>query len=165
MNFPTLGIYNATEYALEALSKSYGEELRPLGIDSVNVKPGTFPPDMGANSVEPADIGRMDGCGKAAELPEKMNAAFGKMLSGPNLPDPAEVADHRETAGRMAAAHRNRRDCHIGNRRIEPGNAQVSGGLHPVLVLILRLILTRPEVQGLFHLGGEFGDRQGGILE
>ena len=90
---PALGIYSATKYALEALSESYAEELRPLGIDSVSVEPGAFPTDVGVNSVEPADIGRMDGYGEVANLPAKVNAAFGRMFSGPNLPDPAEVAN------------------------------------------------------------------------
>lgn len=91
--FPTLSIYSATKYALEALSESYAEELATFNIDSVSIEPGAFPTNMGPNALLPDDTDRLEGYGEVAELPDRLNAFFGRVMSGSELPDPREVAN------------------------------------------------------------------------
>ncbi len=89
--FPTLGIYNATKYATEAISECYAEELRSFQIDSICIEPGAFPTDVGANAVVAADSDRVQDYGETALLPHKIGEGFGRIFSGPNAPDPMDV--------------------------------------------------------------------------
>jgi len=40
---PVMGIYGASKAAVDALTVSYHYELKPLGIDAVNLQPGAYP--------------------------------------------------------------------------------------------------------------------------
>lgn len=55
--FPGVGIYNASKFALEALSESLNKETKPLGIKVTLIEPGPFRTDWaGRSSVVAADI-------------------------------------------------------------------------------------------------------------
>jgi NAD(P)-dependent dehydrogenase (short-subunit alcohol dehydrogenase family) len=55
--FPGVGIYNASKFALEALSESLYKETAPLGIKVTLIEPGPFRTDWaGRSSVVAADI-------------------------------------------------------------------------------------------------------------
>jgi NAD(P)-dependent dehydrogenase (short-subunit alcohol dehydrogenase family) len=56
--FPGVGIYNASKFALEAISESLCKEVSPLGIRVTLIEPGPFRTDWaGRSSVVAADIG------------------------------------------------------------------------------------------------------------
>lgn len=51
ITFPLLGAYNATKYAVEALSDAMRYELKPFGIDVVLVEPGPIESDFSATTM------------------------------------------------------------------------------------------------------------------
>lgn len=90
---PAMGVYCASKHCLEALADGYNNELRPLGIDTVVVQPGAYPTSIGANMSVGADQGRAAGYGPMSGALEMMGKALGEMFSGPNVPNPQDVAD------------------------------------------------------------------------
>lgn len=90
---PTMGVYCATKFALEALAEAYAYELAPLGIDAVIVQPGAYPTGFLDGSKGPADPGRAAGYGPLAGLAEQLTGGLRHMLSGETAPDPQAVAD------------------------------------------------------------------------
>jgi short-subunit dehydrogenase len=48
--FPSLSFYNATKFAVEALSESLSQEVAPLGIKVLLVEPGPFRTDWAGRS-------------------------------------------------------------------------------------------------------------------
>lgn len=93
ITFPFFGLYGATKYALEALTEGYRYELSQLGVDIVLVQPSAYPTAMFANMQGPADSARVTEYGDVAKIPGAMMENFGKMLSGPDAPNPQEIAD------------------------------------------------------------------------
>ena len=90
---PVTGAYAMTKWALEALAETYRYELSAVGVDSVIVQPGAFPTEFGGKAVWPAEPERAQGYGPTADLPQRFMGMFGEMLSGPNAPQPQQVAD------------------------------------------------------------------------
>jgi NAD(P)-dependent dehydrogenase (short-subunit alcohol dehydrogenase family) len=90
---PFAAPYTATKYALEALSESYRYELSGAGIDVVIVEPGGFGTEFYTKLQSADEPARMEGYGSLAELPQKMYGGVGDMLSGPNAPNPQDVAN------------------------------------------------------------------------
>lgn len=93
MVIPFYGPYNASKFALEALADNYRVELSGFGIESVIVEPGGYGTDFGRNLVAGSDGSRTASYGPAAQAPQQAFAAFEKVLSGPNAPNPQWVAD------------------------------------------------------------------------
>lgn len=52
--FPALSFYNATKFAVEALSESLSQEVEPLGIKVLLVEPGPFRTDWAGRSADEA---------------------------------------------------------------------------------------------------------------
>jgi short-subunit dehydrogenase len=52
--FPALSFYNATKFAVEAISESLSQELAPLGIKVLVVEPGPFRTDWAGRSANQA---------------------------------------------------------------------------------------------------------------
>lgn len=52
--FPALSFYNATKFAVEALSESLSQELAPLGVKVLLVEPGPFRTDWAGRSANQA---------------------------------------------------------------------------------------------------------------
>jgi NAD(P)-dependent dehydrogenase (short-subunit alcohol dehydrogenase family) len=73
---PSIGMYSATKFALEAMAETLRYELSQFGIDSVTVEPGSYPTAVGANAADPADPARASDYGALAEIPSKLKHAM-----------------------------------------------------------------------------------------
>lgn len=91
--FPFMGAYCASKAALEALFDAYRYELQPIGIDSTIVQPGAFATDFGKNVRIGTDTERGLGYGPMADGLKQVAASIEQMTSGPNPPNPQDVAD------------------------------------------------------------------------
>ena len=73
MSWPFLGPYNASKFAMEALTDSLRQELRPWGIHVSIVEPGSIAKPLQENAW--ADVAK-----RGADLPEKANLLYGEVL-------------------------------------------------------------------------------------
>jgi NAD(P)-dependent dehydrogenase (short-subunit alcohol dehydrogenase family) len=91
---PFLGPYNATKFALEALSDAYRYEVSSFGVEITLLQPGTFPTTaILANCVLPDDAARADAYGALADAPGQLFRGLGEMIAAGAAPDPQRVAD------------------------------------------------------------------------
>lgn len=90
---PTLGVYGASKFALEALAEAYRYELSALGVDSVIVQPGAFATAFIDNVPEAANPERGAAYGPAAVLGEKLTQAMHQMTSSKDAPSPTLIAE------------------------------------------------------------------------
>ena len=93
VTFPFFGLYGASKFAVEALTDSFRYEVSQLGIDVVLVQPSAYPTQMYASTTQPADAGRAAEYGTVGEIPGAMFQQFTTMFSGPDAPDPHDVAE------------------------------------------------------------------------
>lgn len=93
VTFPFFGIYGASKFAVEALTESYRYELSQLGIDVCLVQPSAYPTHMYASASQPADEGKVAEYGEIGTIPAAMFGRFMSMLSGPDAPNPRDVAN------------------------------------------------------------------------
>jgi NAD(P)-dependent dehydrogenase (short-subunit alcohol dehydrogenase family) len=73
---PSMGLYCASKFALEALAEAYRYELAAQGIESVIVEPGQYETPVFGNTVMAADEARTNTYGAVKEIPAKINAAL-----------------------------------------------------------------------------------------
>jgi NAD(P)-dependent dehydrogenase (short-subunit alcohol dehydrogenase family) len=73
---PSMGLYCASKFALEALAESYSYELAAQGIESVIVEPGPYETPVFGNTVKAADEARTNTYGAVKEIPAKLDAAL-----------------------------------------------------------------------------------------
>jgi NAD(P)-dependent dehydrogenase (short-subunit alcohol dehydrogenase family) len=93
---PFVSPYSAAKAALEAFAEEFAFELTPFGIDSVIVEPGGFLTEGLANGsgiAFAADQEIPKQYGELATKPQEMFDGFGAAFSGPEAPDPQQVAD------------------------------------------------------------------------
>jgi len=90
---PVMGAYCASKFALEAMAEALRLELAPLGVESTVIEPGAYPTPILGKFGGGTDAERSAGYGPAADLPGQLQAGLGAALSGPDAPDPNEVAD------------------------------------------------------------------------
>lgn len=76
-------IYNATKFALEALSEALAKEVAPLGIRVVLVEPGPFRTDFGGRSIDDTPNRIPDYKETAGKMREYYQAAHGKQVGDP----------------------------------------------------------------------------------
>lgn len=76
-------IYNATKFALEALSEALAKEVAPLGIRVVLVEPGPFRTDFGGRSIDDTPNRIDDYATTAGKMREYYQAAHGKQVGDP----------------------------------------------------------------------------------
>ena len=86
--FPALSFYNATKFAVEALSESLSQELAPLGVKVLIVEPGPFRTDWAGRSANQAPQAIAD---YAATANARTDLTRG--YSGKQPGDPARAAD------------------------------------------------------------------------
>jgi NAD(P)-dependent dehydrogenase (short-subunit alcohol dehydrogenase family) len=73
---PSMGLYCASKFALEALAEAYNYELAAQGIESVIVEPGQYETPIFGNTVTAADEARTNTYGAVKQFPDKVNAAL-----------------------------------------------------------------------------------------
>lgn len=77
-------IYNATKFALEALSEALAKEVAPLGIRVVLVEPGPFRTDFGGRSIDDTPNHIPEYASTAGKMREYYQAAHGKQVGDPH---------------------------------------------------------------------------------
>ena len=93
VTFPFFGLYGASKFAVEALTDSLRYEVSQLGIDVTLVQPSAYPTQMYASALQPADTERTTAYGTVGEIPVAMFQQFTTLLSGPDAPNPHDIAD------------------------------------------------------------------------
>ncbi|MFM7851659.1 MAG: SDR family oxidoreductase [Flammeovirgaceae bacterium] len=91
---PFGGVYDATKWAVEALSENLAYELKPLGIDVAIVQPSVFLTELFQKFYFPANQAVATEYGKSAELYLTTSQTLPALMSDPNFPNkPKEVAE------------------------------------------------------------------------
>lgn len=91
--FPFYGPYNATKWAVEALSENYRVEHSQFGVDVAIIEPGGFPTSFFGNLMHPTSRDRDAGYGDMAAAPEAALQGFAEFLKGNPQQAPQLVAD------------------------------------------------------------------------
>ncbi len=93
MVIPYYGPYNASKYAVEAMSENYRIELSQFGISVNVIEPGGFPTTFMENLILPSDSARESHYNDIHPTPEEFGAAFGETLANTPEQNPQDVAD------------------------------------------------------------------------
>lgn len=93
VTLPFYGPYNATKWALEAMSENYRVELSQFGVDVTIVEPGGFPTEFHGNLVLPTSTERDGGYGAMAAAPAAARQQMADFLAANPQQDPARVAE------------------------------------------------------------------------
>ena len=94
LTLPSFGIYQASKWALEALSESLRYEASGSGIDVVIVEPGPFNTELTPNAPAPGDTARLEQLKDVQESFEQMMAGFMETFANPEAPtDPKLCVD------------------------------------------------------------------------
>ncbi|WP_419911281.1 SDR family oxidoreductase [Hoeflea sp.] len=90
---PFYGPYNATKWAVEALSENYRVELSQFGVDVAVIEPGGFPTTFFGNLIYPSSADRDPGYGEMAAAPKAALEGFEGFLAANPQQTPQLVAD------------------------------------------------------------------------
>jgi NADP-dependent 3-hydroxy acid dehydrogenase YdfG len=93
VTFPFFGLYGASKFAVEAMTDSYRYEVSQLGIDVTLIQPSGYPTQLFDSSTQPADTRRVTEYGPVGKIPDAIFHNLTTSLSGPEGPDPHEVAE------------------------------------------------------------------------
>ncbi|MGB0694082.1 MAG: SDR family oxidoreductase [Rhodospirillaceae bacterium] len=90
---PFFGPYNATKWAVEALTENYRVELSQFGVDVALVEPGGFPTGFFGNIMTPASPDRDDSYGDMAHAPAGALQQLQEFLASNPEQQPGLVAE------------------------------------------------------------------------
>lgn len=93
VTMPFYGPYNASKWALEALSENYRTELSAFGVEVCIVEPGGYPTSFIDNLMHPSDASRNASYGPMADAPAQTLKHFGEVLAANTAQNPQRVAD------------------------------------------------------------------------
>lgn len=93
VTMPFYGPYNATKWALEALSENYRSELSAFGIEVCVVEPGGYATSFIEHLMHPSDTTRAAGYGPLADAPRQTLRQFEQILAATPSQSPQIVAD------------------------------------------------------------------------
>ncbi|MEM8940930.1 MAG: SDR family oxidoreductase [Pseudomonadota bacterium] len=93
ITLPFYGPYNASKWALEALTENYRTELSSFSIDVGIVEPGGFPTRFMDSMLIPSDHSRDVFVGEFADAPQQSFEHFQQALAANPAQDPQLVAD------------------------------------------------------------------------
>ncbi|MEM6615972.1 MAG: SDR family oxidoreductase [Pseudomonadota bacterium] len=93
ITMPFYGPYNASKWALEAMTENYRVELSQFGVDVAIVEPGGFPTSFFGNLIHPTSTDRSEGYGEMADAPTAALEGFAAFLEQNPQQSPQLVAD------------------------------------------------------------------------
>ncbi|MCZ8233646.1 MAG: SDR family oxidoreductase [Inhella sp.] len=93
ITMPFYGPYNASKWALEALSENYRSELSAFGIEVCIVEPGGYATSFIDHLMRPSDAACSATYGAMAEAPQQMLQHFEQVLAATPEQNPQRVAD------------------------------------------------------------------------
>jgi|APFre7841882724_1041349.scaffolds.fasta_scaffold27077_2 NAD(P)-dependent dehydrogenase (short-subunit alcohol dehydrogenase family) len=106
ITMPFYGPYNASKWALEALSENYRSELSAFGIEVCIVEPGGFRTTFIDHLMRPSDAARGASYGPMADAPQQRLQHFEQVLAATPAQDPQRVADAMAALIRMSPGER-----------------------------------------------------------
>jgi NAD(P)-dependent dehydrogenase (short-subunit alcohol dehydrogenase family) len=93
---PSMGLYCASKFALEAISEAYRYELAADGIDSVSIQPGAYPTAIFAKIEHGEDAAREEHYTRARNIGTKVGTALESSTADP-MEIPAAILEIIET--------------------------------------------------------------------
>lgn len=144
---PYMTPYSAAKHALEALAEGYHYELAALGIESVIVEPQSHPTSGSLHRiVMPQDTEAAGAYGPLSSRGAAMFEDNDAMLTGPDAPDPQDVADAIARLVATPAGARPLRTLVGGpmTQLVEPINATTAAVQEQLLGFVGLADLTRP---------------------
>jgi NAD(P)-dependent dehydrogenase (short-subunit alcohol dehydrogenase family) len=103
---PSMALYCASKFALEALADAYRFELSPFGIDSILVEPGINRTPIFDHLIRPLDRQRVADYGAQAEVADRVDAMFRTAIAAPETPGADVVAEALVSLIEMDAGQR-----------------------------------------------------------
>lgn len=122
VTMPFYGPYNASKWALEAMTETYRTELSAFGVEFSLVEPGGFPTGFAENLMRPSDRSRDAGYGEMAAAPDARLHHFMEFLKQNPQQNPQLVAD---AVSAVVSAKPGQRPFRVAVDKIGMGDAVV----------------------------------------
>jgi NAD(P)-dependent dehydrogenase (short-subunit alcohol dehydrogenase family) len=103
---PSMGLYCATKFALEAITEAYHYELASVGIDSVSIQPGAYPTDIFGKLESGSDSARESEYTSGREFAPRVGTTLMSSKADPNEIAETIVQIIRTPAGQRQLRYR-----------------------------------------------------------